>query len=198
MGKVNVLFWSLHDHQFCRRVIRSMLEAELSLFPPCCGRGASCPHLHEKAEWPNGDSLDLHDVEGIPDAFQKLLQQGYTSRELSEHPTLQFGQLFSALSKDDQPASVTEMLSQARKRAPLASINSNQAKQQKVAHDKFSLQIGPFGLEPCSTTVQTSGSERGRSGSTSGSDFDCESEYDSSSEADSEAAAIQDVPPDEY
>ena len=46
------------------------------LMPPCCGRGAACPHLlsAEGPQWPDGSSLDLTSLAGIPDVFADLIE----------------------------------------------------------------------------------------------------------------------------
>ena len=51
-----------------------------TLFPPCCGRGAACPHLlltielGPRWQWPNGDDLDLRVLQAIPAAFAGVLR----------------------------------------------------------------------------------------------------------------------------
>ena len=58
------------------------------MFPPCCGRGAACPHLllaTDRRQWPNGDDLDLRVLQAIPEAFagvlrNELQQSGWQQR----------------------------------------------------------------------------------------------------------------------
>ena len=59
-GGVDLLHWDLDRLQFGR--VRQEVKMPFTLFPPCCGRGAACPHLLLTIElgrwqWPNGDDL---------------------------------------------------------------------------------------------------------------------------------------------
>ena len=145
-GLVNVLFWNLGKQAFCSQVERNMPEVQLSLFPPCCGRGAGCPYLQEKEEWPNGDELNMQHVEGIPAAFQKLLQARYTPRALRELPLLKFGQLFAQLPQPVQPQDSTV--------SQLATKGKRRKRQRATASDGHSCAssvsttwyVGAFGL----------------------------------------------------
>ena len=55
------------------------------LLPPCCGRGAACPQLaltlQEQRQWPNGDQLDVCELEPIPAAFLSMVQKAVVPRK---------------------------------------------------------------------------------------------------------------------
>ena len=63
-GEIDLAVWSTSEHKFCTRNFVS--NKGFILMPPCCGRGARCPHLASQdpalRQWPNGDPLDLDDL----------------------------------------------------------------------------------------------------------------------------------------
>ena len=72
-GYVDVLFWHLGKRCFGRSC--EVWAHDFTLLPPCCGRGAGCPHLLLSQEpgdhrYPNGDVLRLDDLQAIPECFQ--------------------------------------------------------------------------------------------------------------------------------
>ena len=74
-GTVHMDFWDRGARSFSTR-----LDCDLSdfvLLPPCCGRGANCPHLlglpEGERQYPNGDALQLSDLSPIPGAFRAKL-----------------------------------------------------------------------------------------------------------------------------
>ena len=76
-GELNLLWWDLHGLKF-RQLQHNVRDRDLTLFPPCCGRGAACNHLllanePDRWQWPNGDALDLRVLRPIPKAFSGLL-----------------------------------------------------------------------------------------------------------------------------
>jgi hypothetical protein len=76
-GELNLLWWDLNSLKF-RQLQRNVPWRDLTLFPPCCGRGAACDHLllanePGRWQWPNGDELDLCMLRPIPKAFSDLL-----------------------------------------------------------------------------------------------------------------------------
>ena len=76
-GELRLLMWDEVTSKItgCPRI--SQADAvRWQLMPPCCGRGAHCPHLLAPADpqWPNGDELDLSLLTGIPGAFAKMLE----------------------------------------------------------------------------------------------------------------------------
>ena len=76
-GKVNLIFWRLKSQCFAGSIAYDVPSLDFTLMPPCCGRGAACPHLllsqYGDRSWPNGDALRLQDLEAIPAAFQAVL-----------------------------------------------------------------------------------------------------------------------------
>jgi len=86
-GEVDLLQWNLRTLKF-GRYDRDMRACDgWSLFPPCCGRGAACEHLHwpnGDLQWPNGDYLDLRVLRPIPEAFAGMLQGSPSQRALQE------------------------------------------------------------------------------------------------------------------
>ena len=63
-GQIDLAVWSTSEHKFCKHNFVS--DRGFILMPPCCGRGALCPHLASQdpalRQWPNGDPLDLDDL----------------------------------------------------------------------------------------------------------------------------------------
>ena len=74
-----VLFWDVDRLAFTRqRWLYHHKTRGFTLMPPCCGRGAECPHLQSSGndpQWPNGDPLDLASIRTIPQAFAVLLSK---------------------------------------------------------------------------------------------------------------------------
>ena len=74
-GELRLLPWDVRTKQFSNVMYCS--DRTFTLLPPCCGRGANCPHLLLTAwprQWPNGDALDIGALLPIPAAFATLLQ----------------------------------------------------------------------------------------------------------------------------
>ena len=63
-GDVDLVAWDL-DKGVLTSVKREVPEDFVSLLPPCCGAGASCPHLQETMQWPNGDPMSRDDLEKL-------------------------------------------------------------------------------------------------------------------------------------
>ena len=83
-GYVKVLFWQFGKR--CFGCSQEVWESDFTLLPPCCGRGAGCPHLLlsqtvDQHTYPNGDPLRLKDLQAIPDAFQATLDSMPCSRK---------------------------------------------------------------------------------------------------------------------
>ena len=83
-GYVDVLFWNFGKRCFGRS--QEVWEVDFTLLPPCCGRGAGCPHLLLSQEpgdrrYPNGDVMHLKDLQAIPEHFQAKLDTVTCSRK---------------------------------------------------------------------------------------------------------------------
>ena len=75
-GQLHLLMWDELLSKFTRCPHVSQADSVgWQLMPPCCGRGAHCPHLQASVDpqWPNGDELDLSLLTGIPGEFVRLL-----------------------------------------------------------------------------------------------------------------------------
>ena len=71
-GEVDVVVWDAAKGELNKGVQHHVSESILSLLPPCCGEGASCPHLQATRQWPNGDSMsssDLRKLARVPFQF---------------------------------------------------------------------------------------------------------------------------------
>jgi hypothetical protein len=91
-GELNLLWWDVHRLKF-RKLERNVCDRDFTLFPPCCGRGAACPHLLLAQfgcwQWPNGDELDLCVLRPIPEAFSGLLNNELREGGWQQRRTLQ-------------------------------------------------------------------------------------------------------------
>ena len=72
-GDARLLFWSPQSRRFTS-LKYDVPVRDFTLMPPCCGRGAGCPHLaqSEDPQWPNGDALRREEIEPIPEALRTL------------------------------------------------------------------------------------------------------------------------------
>ena len=64
-------------------------DRDLVLLPPCCGRGTACPQLAltppDERRWPNGEELDVCEINSIPQAFLTFTQDAVPPRKLLGH-----------------------------------------------------------------------------------------------------------------
>ena len=92
-GKLSLLLWDPESRRFVRCLpVDSQQARGFSLMPPCCGRGAVCPHLVQSApdrQWPNGDALDLEAISPIPQAFASLLRNELRQPRLQQQRALE-------------------------------------------------------------------------------------------------------------
>ena len=76
-GELDVLLFDCVTRRFLRRLQRER-DVDWELLPPCCGRGAACPHLGqmepELRQWSNGKHLDIRPLLAIPGAFREWLE----------------------------------------------------------------------------------------------------------------------------
>ena len=75
-GNMGILLWDSEDCKFTGCPSVDAHDSRFVLMPPCCGRGAKCPHLQscEHPQWPDGADLNLSTLEAIPWAFARLLK----------------------------------------------------------------------------------------------------------------------------
>ena len=64
-GGVDLVWWDTDKGILAPCVNHDVFETRVNLFPQCCGEGASCPHLQETMEWPNGDPMSSDDLEKL-------------------------------------------------------------------------------------------------------------------------------------
>ena len=74
-GRARFYYWDLQAQKFSHSQLCD--AAALTRLPPCCGRGAACPHLRatERPLWQNGDEMDLGSIDQIPNMWAQLLAQ---------------------------------------------------------------------------------------------------------------------------
>ena len=116
-----------------------------TLFPPCCGRGAACPHLLLTIElgrwqWPNGDDLDLRVLQAIPAAFAGVLrnemQHGWQQRRAAQemYKTL-LGSHYTPVHAPVAAASADEVAAAGRMGRARTAIDTDWARQLLTAGD---------------------------------------------------------------
>ena len=160
-GELRLLMWDEVTSKFtgCPRI--SQADAvRWQLMPPCCGRGAHCPHLLASADpqWPNGDELDLSLLTGIPGAFAKMLEN-----ELRQPGRQQQQSLRAHFKPLLQLCGMTDDLDENE------SLSVNAPKRQKAVHGSHSM--GPVANESDGDCGNGSDVESGSDGeSESGSD----------------------------
>jgi hypothetical protein len=154
------------------------------LLPPCCGRGADCPHLSTVAEprqWPDGHEMDLRMLLPIPASLASYLRTELRQPRLNQQQEMEMGFKTLLGAHYHTPTDSTTL----GKRAPLAPLLTNDAprKQQKhtaaPAVESMPLQLGPLGLVPCTI------SEDGGDGDSESSDSEVEI-VEGTSDADSD------------
>ena len=167
-GQLRLLPWDVQNLKFCSSLRCS--DQMVVLLPPCCGRGADCPHLSifaEPRQWPDGHEMDLNMLLPIPASLASYLRTELRQPRLKQQQEMEMGfktllgTHFGALT-DSTPLG---------KRAPLASLtNDEPPKQQKLtkalATGSTSLQRGPLGL--VSSTKHANARDSGSNSSDSG------------------------------
>ena len=88
-GEIDVLLFDCAARKFSQKVQR-VRDAEWELLPPCCGRGAACPHLAriepEARQWRSGEHMDIRSLLAIPHALRSWLQLRACGRDLPSVP----------------------------------------------------------------------------------------------------------------
>ena len=91
-GELRLLMWDTQRRCFDkRRYVTTDVggDRDWTLLPPCCGRGAACPQLAlalpGERQWPNGDALNVRDIEPIPQAFLEWTRAVVPPKNLGEH-----------------------------------------------------------------------------------------------------------------
>ena len=189
-GELEVLMWS--GLQFGSRQCVSQAESvKWMLMPPCCGRGAACPHLlsTEDPQWPDGSSLDLTSLAGIPDVFADLIETGLRQPSWQQQHALR--NHFKSLLQQCvlQPADSALQLSSCSQAAEQGDENEQSAR--NVTTDRDLTPLSPKAKRQKSTPACRRGSESEgeQSGSDvsiceSGSDDELDSQFDSDSDGD--------------
>lgn len=89
-GELSLLVWSPASRKFTQSVRTDFGgERDFVLLPPCCGRGAACPQLAltmpDERRWPNGEELNVREINSISQAFLTFTQDALPSHKLVEH-----------------------------------------------------------------------------------------------------------------
>ena len=75
-GDIDVLQFDCSAREFSQELQR-VRDVEWELLPPCCGRGAACPHLGRMApearQWRSGEHMDIRSLLRIPHALHSWL-----------------------------------------------------------------------------------------------------------------------------
>ena len=76
-GRLGLMGWDVDRRMLSRRIQKTDIggDSHWQLLPPCCGRGAACPHLQslDEAQYPDGRHCELSDIVGIPADFRNVL-----------------------------------------------------------------------------------------------------------------------------
>ena len=76
-GDIDVIHFDCSTRKFSQELQR-VRDVGWELMPPCCGRGAACPHLGRMApearQWRSGEHMDIRSLLDIPRALRSWLQ----------------------------------------------------------------------------------------------------------------------------
>lgn len=150
-GQLRLLPWDVQNLKFSSSLRCS--DQVVVFLPPCCGRGADCPHLSifaEPRQWPDGHEMDLSILLSIPASLANYLRTELRQPRLNQQQEMEMGFKTLLGAHYCAPTDSTPL----GKRTPLAPSTSDApCKQQKLAAEPavecMSLQLAPLGLVPC-------------------------------------------------